>query len=891
MTTSKILLWLEPHFELARPGIMKTWRGWFERIAQALHDANESSETLIAMLDPADTEDREADRFCRTVKFSHAELRANWALDGDPFETLECDRTSKTAEAELGRIVIDRLAGFVPDFVFLHNENTWLRRLFPDAVFINIELTWISRNPYPQLWHLDIAGAGKGRVLAENFGTAVESIDISGSAGTFLDELSAKLRFLLRSPAAESAVNGLRKRFSRVVLLPLGIYPRPDGAMPVSAAIDKFLERQSGNTVFLLTQHPMQKVLGAEQVAYLIRKYPYVVDAAAHESQRLLPLVDEVVGDFSTIATQALIFGVPLLSIAETQACHALGNPLARILASASRHDCRRALLWLLTRYSINEGQLFDGRFLSDFMCRAAAARAAGDLQAAYRPTLLSIDAWQHTTWAGATPPASDLAPPTLKQASLPHSIHASIKAILATLPPDGPNTSISSPTPTGEPTPDPEDSAQYERAKTAIAGGDIGAGGDILIDLASRGTSLWEVYYDLAAIALQQGDLAAAVDLLETAIARESRPGKSALGLARVHVISGEHEKALAALSPYLRAHPDDFEGLDLLRETLGLAPALSAIAWARLLADLRYEGARAKAHNAEYEKAVAAIREALAAARPTEGDRPQLSPLAMRLKGGSAAIRRANPAGDADQGDPFHAISPRCEMYAYARSKLQSDDDARNYYFTSGQNVADHLYKYLRQEGIDPAKLTALDFACGYGRVTRWLSKIFARTSASDLEPSMIEFVGSRFGVDTFLSDRSPEAIAAMDRRFDVVFVFSLFTHLPEASWRRWSAALFGLLNPGGYLLFSTHSYQLFATLDPTRYADPASWQSDYVFWRDNETKGRLSTDDYGGCIVTPRFVESVFGDIPGAKVARHFKMGEFDRYHDIYAIRRGD
>ena len=50
---------------------------------------------------------------------------------------------------------------------------------------------------------------------------------------------------------------------------------------------------------------------------------------------------------------------------------------------------------------------------------------------------------------------------------------------------------------------------------------------------------------------------------------------------------------------------------------------------------------------------------------------------------------------------------------------------------------------------------------------------------------------------------------------RSFDVVFCFSLFTHLPASVWTDWLHALAGLVDEGGLLVFSTRSRSLASQL----------------------------------------------------------------------------
>lgn len=99
-------------------------------------------------------------------------------------------------------------------------------------------------------------------------------------------------------------------------------------------------------------------------------------------------------------------------------------------------------------------------------------------------------------------------------------------------------------------------------------------------------------------------------------------------------------------------------------------------------------------------------------------------------------------------------------------------------------------------------------LEFASGYGRFTRHLAKVLpGRVTCAEVLPGATDFLAREFGVDTVESMHEPERLT-LPRRFDLVFVLSLFTHLPVPMWGRWLRVLAGAVEPGGILLFSVHS-----------------------------------------------------------------------------------
>ncbi|MGK2955047.1 MAG: class I SAM-dependent methyltransferase [Solirubrobacterales bacterium] len=127
-----------------------------------------------------------------------------------------------------------------------------------------------------------------------------------------------------------------------------------------------------------------------------------------------------------------------------------------------------------------------------------------------------------------------------------------------------------------------------------------------------------------------------------------------------------------------------------------------------------------------------------------------------------------------------------------------------------TSGPTLAAQsvcFYRKLKEMqsthgAVDLASSTTLDFGCGWGRLTRMLAK--------DLDPGLLhgcDPVESILDVsrdchvpaDLALSDFLPEALPFKEK-FDLVFSFSVFTHISEQAHLASLKAIHDGLNPGG-------------------------------------------------------------------------------------------
>lgn len=174
-----------------------------------------------------------------------------------------------------------------------------------------------------------------------------------------------------------------------------------------------------------------------------------------------------------------------------------------------------------------------------------------------------------------------------------------------------------------------------------------------------------------------------------------------------------------------------------------------------------------------------------------------------------------------------------------------------------------------------------SVLDFASGYGRLTRVLAQKLPkeRIWVSDIYVKAIEWQLRTYGVQGFFSTPSP-ADLRHDRTHDVVWVGSLFSHLPDGLFQDWLAKIWSFVGPRGVLAFSVHD----ETLLPGGEAMDASGLR---YFRDSESDS-LDHDIYGMTYVSEAYVEkaiSQLGPGGGPKWKRFFK-GLYEN-QDLYVV----
>jgi SAM-dependent methyltransferase len=99
-------------------------------------------------------------------------------------------------------------------------------------------------------------------------------------------------------------------------------------------------------------------------------------------------------------------------------------------------------------------------------------------------------------------------------------------------------------------------------------------------------------------------------------------------------------------------------------------------------------------------------------------------------------------------------------------------------------------------------------LDFPCGHGRVLRTLKAAYPKASltACDIDRDGVDFCEETFGARGVYSDEDLGAVQ-LGGGFDLIWVGSLFTHLPASRWADFLNFLVDRLAPEGLLVFTTH------------------------------------------------------------------------------------
>jgi SAM-dependent methyltransferase len=129
-------------------------------------------------------------------------------------------------------------------------------------------------------------------------------------------------------------------------------------------------------------------------------------------------------------------------------------------------------------------------------------------------------------------------------------------------------------------------------------------------------------------------------------------------------------------------------------------------------------------------------------------------------------------------------------------------------NFFLTSGRHNADLIRDVLRENGASIEGIGALlDWGCGCGRVLRhWSDLPQTGVFGCDITPKMVDWCNENLSFAEVAVNQLMPPLPYEEASFDLIYAFSVMTHLSEELQHAWMSEFRRALKPGGYLLFST-------------------------------------------------------------------------------------
>jgi SAM-dependent methyltransferase len=220
--------------------------------------------------------------------------------------------------------------------------------------------------------------------------------------------------------------------------------------------------------------------------------------------------------------------------------------------------------------------------------------------------------------------------------------------------------------------------------------------------------------------------------------------------------------------------------------------------------------------------------------------------------------------------------------EMYLFSLSNVKDDTDrALVRYYSLGRRILDAVQQVVNWHfGSFDRVNSFLDFACGYGRFTRFLIQEMPpeKIWVSDIYANAVKFQSEYFGVNGIVSTGKPENYL-IDSKFDCILANSFFSHMPERTFADWLQNLYDLLTDSGILMFSVHGESLL----PSHVTMPPGG---ILFSADSESQS-LDKEEYGTTYVTEEFVRGIVARISGGKAFVHRLNKGICRFQDLYVV----
>lgn len=176
-------------------------------------------------------------------------------------------------------------------------------------------------------------------------------------------------------------------------------------------------------------------------------------------------------------------------------------------------------------------------------------------------------------------------------------------------------------------------------------------------------------------------------------------------------------------------------------------------------------------------------------------------------------------------------------------------------------------------------------LDFASGYGRLTRHLLHDFNPNKiwVSDIKIEAVEFQKEEFLVNGILSSFNPEDFNP-PVKFDLIFVGSLFSHLPQPLFEQWMIKLSSLLSNNGLFILTTLNAG-FHRPDSANDFDYVETSEDKML---NFVNGAIVQDDvYGMAFVSDDYMKNQIAQLKWMDDRYSVNRNGFGRRQDVYMV----
>jgi hypothetical protein len=141
-------------------------------------------------------------------------------------------------------------------------------------------------------------------------------------------------------------------------------------------------------------------------------------------------------------------------------------------------------------------------------------------------------------------------------------------------------------------------------------------------------------------------------------------------------------------------------------------------------------------------------------------------------------------------------------------------------NHFCATGKGAVPWIADHLRAIGVPVQLDSALDFGCGYGRLTQALAQHFGAATRVDIAPTMLEGArkwNRRGGRCRYLLNETGDLRQFADRTFDFVLSLLVLQHMRPDYATAYLRELLRVLRPGGVAFFQAPTEPLLGRCCP--------------------------------------------------------------------------
>jgi SAM-dependent methyltransferase len=256
--------------------------------------------------------------------------------------------------------------------------------------------------------------------------------------------------------------------------------------------------------------------------------------------------------------------------------------------------------------------------------------------------------------------------------------------------------------------------------------------------------------------------------------------------------------------------------------------------------------------------------------------------------------ALRGSKPTGEF-QLDLLKAMLRDYDPLKVDATMSPTETMTGDNYMWVGVSAADVVMRSVMSSKLTEVN-TILDLPSGHGRVLRHLVKMFplSRYDVCDLDVAGMDFCAKQFGARKITAHLDLTK-TVFDQKYDLIWIGSLFTHLPAHTTQAWLDFLSRQLTPTGIIVATFHGRWALKMQRIIPYLDEDRWSKvlegyytqgyGYVDYSHGENP---VGSNYGISAAKPHVLVEMIERIPDVRIFLYQEKG-WGENHDVIAFGR--